>query len=127
MAKGDKILTSTGKTTITKIKAMQSKWGLTQMNDSVVTQGDTLKASTVNSMIDAIIAGKSKSGWGGTVSSKVSVGQLVTDIFASLNSQADAVTKHCPCNCNHCSCNCNKCSCNCNNCDSCGSSCDGEG
>lgn len=124
MAKGDKILTSSGKTTITKIKAMQSKWGLAQISDSVVTQAAKVTTNTTNQMIDAIVAGKTKSGWGGSVSGKVSVENLITDIFASLNSQADAITSHCPCNCNYCSCNCNHCSCNCNKCESCSSNCD---
>lgn len=124
MAKGDVIPASSGTTTITKIKAMQSKWGLAQMSDSVVTQAANVTANIPNQMIDAIVAGKSKSGWDGSVSDKVSVGNLITDIFASLNSQADAITAHCPCNCNYCACNCNYCKCNCDRCDSCSSSCD---
>lgn len=109
--------------TITKIKAMQSKWGISQTGKNV-SSGSKITANDTNELIDMILAGKSKSGWGGTVSSKVNVGALITNILASLNSQADAITNHCPCNCNHCGCNCNHCSCDCNYCYNCSSSCD---
>ena len=110
-------------TTINKIKAMQSKWGLGQTSKSFTT-GSKILASDTNQLIDMIVAGKSKSGWGGSVSAKVNIGQIISNISASLNSQADAITSHCPCNCNHCSCNCNHCSCNCDHCRNCSSSCD---
>ena len=110
-------------TTITKIKAMQSKWGIAQTTKTF-SSGSKILASDTNQLIDMVTAGKQKSGWTGTVSSKVSVGQIISNIAAALNSQADAITAHCPCNCNYCSCNCNYCSCNCDNCVSCGSSCD---
>lgn len=109
--------------TIGKIKSMQSKWGITQTSKTF-TVGQTITASDTNQLIDMLTQGKSKSGWGGSISSKVNVGDLIRDITASLNSQADAITSHCPCNCNHCSCNCNRCGCNCDNCRSCSSSCD---
>ena len=110
-------------TTINKIKAMQSKWGLSQTTKSFSSGGKIL-ASDANSMVDMVAQGKNKSGWSGSITPKVSVGQIIQNITASLNSQADAITAHCPCNCNHCSCNCNHCSCDCNYCKSCSSSCD---
>ena len=110
-------------TTIGKVKSMQSKWGLSQTGMSV-SSGSTMRASEINSIIDMINQGKSKSGWTGSVSSKVNVGEVIRNILASLNSQADAITSHCPCNCNHCSCNCNHCPCNCDRCYNCGSNCD---
>ena len=110
-------------TTINKIKAMQSKWGLSQTTKSFSSGGKIL-ASDANSMVDMVAQGKNKSGWSGSIAPKVSVGQIIQNITASLNSQADAITAHCPCNCNHCSCNCNHCSCDCNYCKSCSSSCD---
>lgn len=114
---------SEANTTINKIKSMQSKWGLSQTSKSF-SSGSIMYASDINQMVDMILQGKSKSGWGGSVSSKVGVGELIRNILASLNSQADAITAHCPCNCNHCNCNCNHCKCNCDQCYTCNSSCD---
>lgn len=111
------------KTTISKVKDSQSKWGLTQTTIDV-NSGDIMRATTINGLIDELNKVKTRSGWGGTVSPKVSVGDLIRNILASLNSEADAIKAHCPCNCNHCSCNCNHCSCHCNHCKSCSSQCD---
>lgn len=109
--------------TIAKVKAMQSRWGIGQTGMSVG-RGTRMEAGQINTVIDMINAGKSKSGWGGAVSGKVGGGSRISNILASLNSQADAITNHCPCNCNHCACNCNHCSCNCNDCFRCSSDCD---
>ena len=110
-------------TTISKIKSTQSRWGVGQTGISK-SSGSIMEASTINSLIDSLNSAKSRSGWGGSVSSKVSVGQVIKNILVSLNSQADAIRAHCPCNCNHCTCNCNHCDCNCNHCRSCSSQCD---
>ena len=109
MAKGDVILSSSPTSVMNKIKEMRSKWGITNSNVKTFNSGNTANATDINTMIDWINEGKTKSGWSGSVPSKVNVSELITEITASLLSTAEAIRAHCPCNCNHCSCNCNRC------------------
>lgn len=107
-----------------KIKEMKIKWGLNANSVPMKNQLDRVEAKDVNHLIDHLIEGKNKSGWGGNVTNKVDVNLKIKEIFSSLGTDSDSIKTHCACNCNHCSCNCNYCRCNCDRCKSCSSSCD---
>lgn len=116
MAKGDIVYPTTANQVMSKIKEMRSKWGISTSGSVTFSTGNKTLASERNNLTAWIQEGKNKSGWGGTVPSGVSVGQLLTDEFSALLNAAEAIRTHCPCNCNYCSCNCDRCSCNCNRC-----------
>lgn len=125
MAAGDKLVASKPTTVMNNINSMRAKWGITNSSSKTFTSGTTkVTASDINTMLDWIAEGKTKSGWTGSIPSDVVVGNLVTDILDQMITTTTNITNHCPCNCNYCSCNCNHCSCNCNNCNNCAVNCD---
>lgn len=101
----------------------RTKWGTGSSATFKPTAGSTIvKAVDVNNMSDWLVDVKKRSGYTGGTQGHVSAGSKITNVWAAMKQQADAVYAHCKCNCNHCSCNCNHCKCNCDNC-GCGGSC----
>ena len=110
MAVGDIILPVTPTRTMTKVKEMASKWGVSTTNITFV-RDDTALQSKISTMIGYINSAKSKSGWSGAVSPVPGQYTPIIDIFDALYNQAEAIRVYCRCNCNYCSCDCNYCSC----------------
>lgn len=124
--RGTKITAAYATNLANKIHQLKAKWDSTDTSLTFST-GKKITAADYNELRNCIVDAKSKSGWGGTVSPAVTVGQLITDLYTDLTNQGEQIRVYCSCNCNHCSCNCNKCSCDCNNCSDGGCSCDNGG
>lgn len=121
--RGTKITAAYATNLANKIHQLKAKWGSTDTSLTFST-GKKITAADYNELRNCIVSAKNKSGWDGTVSPTVNVGQLITDLYTDLTNQGEAIRVHCPCNCNHCACNCNHCPCDCNrckcDCDNCG-------
>ena len=114
--------------TSTAIDNARAKWGLGRAG-STVAVGETTTAAKINSLVDLVTQAKSKSGWGGSITGKVSVAEyLKKQKLTELTSNANSIYSYCPCNGNcsgSCSGSCRGCSGRCggsgNCCGSCGS------
>ena len=112
MAKGDLITPAGATRAMSKIREMQSKWGLTQRTKTY-SSGNVILRTDASDLYSWLAEGKSKSGWTGTVptSLNVTAGSNIIDVFDVAYSTAESIRTYCRCNCNYCSCDCDRCSC----------------
>lgn len=78
------------------INSARAKWGLSQSATSP-SSGSIITASDINNALALLREAKTASGWSGTVSSDVKIGDYITEIFTSVVSQANTIKDHCPC------------------------------
>lgn len=93
---GTIVYASERNTSATKINQAREQWGLSQ-SAGAVSIGNNITASDINNLLELLRGAKTTSGWDGVIPSNVEVGAYITNIFATLNSTADAIKSHCPC------------------------------
>ena len=98
----------------------RAKWGLSRAG-TTVSVGETTTAAKVNRLVDLLTEAKSKSGWGGSISPKVSVDDYLKQTkLNELTANANSIYSYCRCNGN-CQGGCS------NKCTGCTGSCGGSG
>lgn len=128
---GESIKASDAKRVMDKISEMRVRWGSTTGEVIPFTVGKVITALDTNKLVDFILEGKSRSGWTGVVSPKVSVGQYIDRTWFDLWNQAEAIRVYCGCDCNFCACVGDVCPCvsdypGCIDDNYCGNGCDGQ-